>query len=203
MEGIMQETENVPEHLTRQELLEFHAHYESNMRDRINFCYQYLNFYIGLLSAILAATLTGLLTIKFGDRRGIALLLGPLLTLVFARIEYLSVKAFYSSYTRSWVTRANIEAMLGIRFAEGIDTGKYHPVYPSQYGGFVPRIESKSIEGVLKKAKENPQKQWKAEEVMQELVKVGDTLMYARYTFASFGLASIILAGFIVWAAFP
>ena len=199
----MQETERVPEHLTRQELLAFHAHYESNMRDRINFCYQYLNFYIGLLSAILAATLTGLLTIKFGDRRVIALLLGPLLTLVFARIGYLSVKAFYSSYTRSWVTRANIEAMLGIRFAEGIDTGKYDPVYPSKYGGFVPRIESKSIEGVLKKVKEDTEKQWKAEEVMQELVKVGDTLRYARYTFASFGLASIILAVFIVWAAFP
>jgi len=200
MEGIMQDPENVPEHFTRQELLAFHAHYESNMRDRINFCYQYLNFYIGLLSAILAATLTGLLAIKLGDRRVIALLLGPLLTLVFARIGYLSVKAFYGSYTRSWVARANMEAMLGIRFAEGIDTGKYHPVYVSEEGGFVPRIESNSIEGVLKKAKE---KQWKAEKVMQELVKVGDTLVYARYTFAAFGLASIILAGFIVWAAFP
>ncbi|MBV9229024.1 MAG: hypothetical protein JOZ18_06895 [Chloroflexi bacterium] len=202
----MQETENISEHLTRQELLAFHAHYESNMRDRINFCYQYLNFYIGLLSAILAATLTGLLTIKFGDRRVIALLLGPLLTLVFARIGYLSVKAFYSSYTRSWVTRANIEAMLGIRFAERIDTGKYHPVYPSQYGGFVPRIESKSIEEVIKKTQddqEDPKKQWSAEQVMQELVKVGDTLVYAKYTFASFGLASIILAVFILWAAFP
>jgi hypothetical protein len=43
-----------------------------------------------------------------------ALLLGSLLTLVFARVGYLSVKAFYTSYTRSWVTRANIEAMLRI-----------------------------------------------------------------------------------------
>jgi hypothetical protein len=204
MEGIMPDTENTPEHLTRQELLAFHAHYESNMRDRINFCYQYLNFYIGLLSAILAATLTGLLTIKFGDKRGIALLLGPLLTLVFARVGYLSVRAFYGSYTRSWVTRANIEAMLGIRFVKGrIDTGKYDPAYPSQYGGFVPRIESKSIEEVLKRAKKDPEKPWNAEKVMQELVKVGDTLAYAWYTFASFGLASIILAVFIVWAAFP
>jgi hypothetical protein len=92
------------------------------------------NFYIGLLSAILAATLTGLLTIKFGDRRVIALLLGPLLTLVFARIGYLSVKAFYGSYTRSWVARASKE------------------------GGFVPRMESDSVERVLKKAKE---KQWR------------------------------------------
>jgi hypothetical protein len=200
MEGIMPDTENVPEHLTRQELLAFHAHYESNMRERINFCYQYLNFYIGLLSAILAATLTGLLTIKLGDRRVIVLLLGPLLTLVFAKIGFLSVKAFYSSYTRSWVARANIEAMLGIRFAKGINTGKYHLVYVSEEGGFVPRVESDSVECVLKKAKDE---QWKAEKVMQELVKVGDTLVYAKYTFISFGLASIILAVFIVWAAFP
>jgi len=191
--------ESVPEHLTRQELLAFHAHYESVMRERTNFCYQYLNFYTGLLSAILAATLTGLLSIKFGDRRGIALLLGPLLVLVFARIGYVSVKAFYRSYTRAWVTRANIEAMLGIRFAEAITTGKYHPVYVSEDGGFVPRIESRPVAGVLKKAKDG---QWSAEKVMQELVKVGDTLVYARNTFVSFGLASVILTAFIVWTAF-
>ena len=195
----MQDTDNVPESLTRQELLAFHAHYESNMRERINFCYQYLNFYTGLLSAILTATLIGLLNIKFGDIRGVALLLGPLLTLVFARIGYLSVKAFYRSYTRSWVARANIEAMLGIRFAEVIDTSKYHPAYASQYGGFLPRSERAPVESILKKAK---LEHWSAEQVMVELVKVGDTLAYAWYTFASFGLASIILIAFIVWTAF-
>ncbi len=196
--------DSVPENLTRQELLAFHAHYESVMRERTNFCYQYLNFYTGLLSAILAVTLTGLLSIKFGDRRGIALLLGPLLVLVFARIGYVSVKAFYRSYTRAWVARANIEAMLGIRFAEATDTGKYHPVYASQDGGFVPRIESTSVEKVLEKAKSEKAKSrpWSAEKVMQELVKVGDTLAYAKYTFGSFGLASIILSAFIVWTAF-
>lgn len=195
----MQDTDNVPESLTRQELLAFHAHYESNMRERINFCYQYLNFYTGLLSAFLTATLIGLLNIKFGDIRGIALLLGPLLTLVFARIGYLNVKAFYSSYTRSWVARANIEAMLGIQFAEAIDTGKYHLAFASRYGGFLPRTERTPVETILDKAKDG---QWKAEEVMEELVKVGDTLAYARYTFVSFGLASIILTAFILWTAF-
>jgi hypothetical protein len=192
----MQETDNVPESLTRQEMLTFHAHYESNMRERITFCYQYLNFYTGLLSAILAATLAGLLTIKFGDIRGIVLLLGPLLTLVFARIGYLSVKAFYISYTRSWVARANIEAMLGIRFTEAINTGKYRPVYASQHGGFLPRIERAPSENILNKAK---REQWSAEKVMQELVKVGDTLAYARYTFVSFCIASFALITFIVW----
>lgn len=195
----MPDTDNTPERLTRQELLAFHAHYESMMRERINFCYQYLNFYTGLLSAILAATLTGLLSIKFGDIRGIALLLGPFLTLVFARIGYVSVKAFYISYTRAWVARANIEAMLGLRFAEVIDTGKYHPVYASRYGGFVPRIERAPVESILDKAKYG---QWSAEKVMQELVKVGDTLAYARNTFVSFGIASIILSGFIVRTVF-
>lgn len=195
----MPDTESVPEGLTRQELLAFHAHYESVTRERLNFCYQYLNFYTGLLSAILAATLAGLLHINFGDIRGIALLLGPLLTLVFAIVGYLSVMVFYRSYTRAWVARANIEAMLGIRFAEAITTGKYHPVYASQYGGFLPRIERAPVEAILEKAK---REQWNAEKVVQELVKVGDVLAYARITFVSFALASIALAAFIVWTAF-
>jgi hypothetical protein len=195
----MPDTEIVPEGLTRQELLTFHVHYESVTRERLNFCYQYLNFYTGLLSAILAATLAGLLSIKFGEIRGIALLLGPLLTLVLATVGYLSVRVFYRSYTRAWVTRRNIEAMLGLRFAEAITTGKYHPVYASQSGGFLPSIERAPVQAILDTAK---REQWNAEEVVQKLIKIGDVLAYARITFIAFALASIALAAFIVWTAF-
>jgi hypothetical protein len=195
----MPDTQSESESLTRPELLAFHAHYEVVTRERVNLCYQYLTFYSGLLSAILAATLAGLLNVKVGDIRGIALLLGPLLTLVFATVGYLSVMVFYRSYTRAWVARVNIEAMLGLRFAEAITTGKYHPVYASQYGGFLPRIERAPVEAILAKAK---REQWYAEKVVQELVKVGDFLAYARITFVAFALASIALAAFIVWTAF-
>ncbi len=77
----MPETPSGPENISRPELFALHEHYESVVKDMLGFCYQYLNFYVGLLSAILAATLTGLLTIKSGDLRGIILFLGPLLTL--------------------------------------------------------------------------------------------------------------------------
>jgi hypothetical protein len=40
-------------------------------------CFSYLNFYIGLLAALLAATLTGLLQVQPGDPRALLLLTGP------------------------------------------------------------------------------------------------------------------------------
>jgi len=41
--------------------------------------YKYLNFYVGLNSALLAATIAGLLRQAEGDKKGLLLLFGPLL----------------------------------------------------------------------------------------------------------------------------
>ncbi len=91
------ELSDVFEELSRQDLLDLHTHYEAVVKDRLDFCFQSLNFYIGLLVAILAATLTGLLSLKSGDTRLFVLLLGPLLTVILATLGYSNVKSLYPS----------------------------------------------------------------------------------------------------------
>jgi hypothetical protein len=57
-------------------------------------CFGYLNFYVGLLTAILAATLTGLLKAAPGDARAWLLLVGPSSTLALARLGYQTILVF-------------------------------------------------------------------------------------------------------------
>lgn len=49
-------------------LLQFHRHYTSELRSDLEFTYKYLNFYVGLNSALLAATIAGLLRQGEGDK---------------------------------------------------------------------------------------------------------------------------------------
>ena len=67
-------------------------------------CFSYLNFYVGLLAALLAATLTGLLQAQPGDARALLLLTGPAAALVLARLGYQTFYVFYRRYVESWVT---------------------------------------------------------------------------------------------------
>jgi hypothetical protein len=187
------------EELSRQELFDLHTHYESVVKDMLDLCFQYLNFYTGLLVAILAATLTGFLSFQPDDTRFLALLLGPLLTVFLANLGYANVKVFYSRYIQAWVATINIESMLGLRYSSFLFQGKYSPIYRSKMGGFLPMIERTSIESTLNRAK---QEQWAAEKVVTELLRVGDTRRNARNTFIGFICANIILAGIIVFAAF-
>ena len=189
----------VSEGLSRQELFDLHAHYESVVKEELNLCFQYLNFYTGLLVAILAATLTGLFSLKPGDIRLFALLIGPLLTIILASLGYANVRVFYSRYIQAWVATINIEAMLGIRYGPSLSLGKYIPIYRSKKGGFLPMIERASIESILEKAK---QEQWTAEKVVAALLRIGDTKKNARNTFIAFILISIILSGGIILSAF-
>src|SRR2546423_15705060 len=53
------------EPLSRSDLIDLYKHSWSVILAELGFCHQYLNFYSGLLSAILAATLAGLLSMKF------------------------------------------------------------------------------------------------------------------------------------------
>jgi hypothetical protein len=194
----MLDTHSGPENISRQELFALHEHYESVVKDMLGFCYQYLNFYVGLLSAILAATLTGLLTIKSGDLRGLILFLGPLLTLAFVRIGYLNITVFYRRYVEAWVATVNIEAMLDLRYTVPLAIGKKRPAFMSQQGGFLPVIERTPIKDALEKA---TSEQWSAEQVVLEITKIGDTLAYARNTFIIFGIASGLLLIVIAWIA--
>ncbi len=189
----------VSEALSRQELFHLHAHYESVLREELNLCFQYLNFYTGLLVAILAATLTGLFSLKPSDPRLFALLIGPLLTVILASLGYANVRVFYSRYIQAWVATINIESMLGVRYSSSLSQGKYTPVYRSKRGGFLPVIERTSIESILERAK---QEQWTAEKVVAALLRVGDTKRNARNTFIAFILISILLSGVILFAAF-
>lgn len=199
----MEETNTIVEaheHLTRQELFELHIHYEASSKEYLGLCYQYLNFYIGLLSAFLTGTIVGLLSIKYGDVRGLALLIGSLLTVAFARIGYSTVKIFYRRFVEDRVVVINIDAMLQIRRSQTLDLGNYKPLYPSQENGFLPVVDRTVIENIHSKAKSE---NWHAEKVVEEIAKVGDTLANARHTFIAFGLAGIVLAVFIILTAFP
>lgn len=199
----MEETNTIieaHEHLTRQELFDLHKHYEASFKEYLGLCYQYLNFYIGLLSAFLTGTIVGLLSIKYGDIRGLALLIGSLLTVAFARIGYLTVKIFYRRFVEDRVVVINIDAMLQIRRSQPLDLGNYKPLYPSQENGFLPVVDRTVIENIHSKAKSE---NWRAEKVVEEIAKVGDTLANARHTFIAFGLAGIVPAVFIILTAFP
>jgi hypothetical protein len=189
----------VSEELGRHELFDLHTHYESVVKDMLDLCFQYLNFYTGLLVAILAATLTGLLSLKAGDTRLFVLLLGPLLIGILAILGYANVKVFYSRYIQAWVATINIESMLGLRYSTLLSQGKYSPAYPSKNGGFLPMMERTSIESTLERAK---QEQWTAEKVVAMLLSIGDTKRNARNTFIAFFCIGIVLAGVIVFAAF-
>ena len=52
------------ESIKKEDLLGLHKHYESINRSELDFFFRYLNFYTGLLSAIVAATITGMLSLK-------------------------------------------------------------------------------------------------------------------------------------------
>jgi len=184
------------EPLRRSHLIKLYKHYWSILLAELGFCHQYLNFYSGLLSAILAATLAGLLSIKFGDLRGLALLLGPFLILVLAYNGYQTVETFYRRFVQAWVTTLNIESMLHIRYSPQPITLGYKPAYLSNQNSFIPTIEDDRIKGILE-AKEQKKG---AEQVTKELSesKKGTTLRNAKITFIAFGMAAAILAVLIV-----
>jgi hypothetical protein len=187
------------ESLSRQELFDLHRLYKSIEKDQLGFCYQYLNFYTGFLSALLAATLVALLNMRHGMILELALLLGPGLTVALAIIGYLNVRVFYRRFVEAWVTTVNIESMLRIRYATPVDLGKdkrYTPKYTTVEGGFIAMFERKPIQATLDVKKT-------ADAVLTETVKKGDTLRYALWTFIMFVVGSLLLGVVIVLTAFP
>jgi len=204
---IMEETSKTPdmyEPLTRPELIDLYKHFWSVILAELGFCHQYLNFYIGLLSAILAATLAGLLSIKFRGWDELALLLGPVLIVVLAINGYTTVRTFYRRFVQAWVTTINLESMLHVRYSTQpilFQLG-YEPIYISNHQSFIPTIEDPRISGILEGVKGEK----RAEQVVNELSesRKGTTLRNAKITFIAFKVAAVILAVFIVLTkAFP
>ena len=154
--------------LTHSDLIDLYKHYWLILHAELGFCHQYLNFYSGLLSAILAATLAGLLSIKFGDWHPLVLLPGPILIVVLAMNGYSTVQSFYRRFAEAWVTTINIESMLDIRYPKGEigETIKIkfdpEPVYFSSEKSFIPTYYWPAIKDILDEARVN---KWKAEQL--------------------------------------
>jgi len=82
------------------------------MRTSLDFAHRNLTFYVGLLSAILAATLAGLLQVDSGNPRVFLLLIAPGLVLWLAEVGYSTVKVFYHRFIDAYFTLLNVQAML-------------------------------------------------------------------------------------------
>lgn len=189
------------EQLTYADLVDLYKHYWSLLYAELGFCHQYLNYYSGLLSAILAATLAGLLNMKFGGVHELLLLFGPSLMFVLAYNGYKTVQTFYIRFVRAWVTTINLESMLHINYSSQPIQLRYGPRYISSENSFIPTIEDDRIKGILQ-AKEKKG----AEQVTKELSESrrGTTLANAKITFIAFAVAAALLAVIIVLTtAFP
>src|SRR5260370_2589678 len=187
--------------LSHSDLIDLYKHYWSVILAELSFCHQYLNFYSGLLSAILAATLAGLLSIKFRGWDELVLLLGPLLVFILAHNGYSTVETFYHRFVQAWVTTINLQSMLHIRYStEPIHLG-YEPRYISNHQSFIPTMEDPRIRSILEEVKGGK----RAEQVTKELIeRKGTTLRNANTTFIAFKVAAVILVAFIVLTfAFP
>jgi hypothetical protein len=187
--------EDEHEQLKYSDLIDLYKHYWSVLHAELRFCHQYLNFYSGLLSALLTATLAGLLSIKFGDLHELILLFGPALIFVLAYNGYTTVQTFYHRFVEAWVTTINLESMLQIRYAPQPIQLRYKPKFISNQKSFIPTIEEERIKGILEAGEKK-----EAEQVTKELgeSKKGTTLANAKITFIAFGIAAGILAVVIV-----
>jgi hypothetical protein len=196
---IMEETRksaDMHKPFSRPELLDLYKHYWTVLLTELNFCHQYLNFYTGLLSAILAASILGFLNMKFGDLHALALLLGPVLIIVLAINGYATVATFYRRFAEAWVTTINLESMLRIRYPkeEPIQLDS-EPLYLSNEDSFVSTYYWSPLKRFFEKAKD---KQWRAERLAKELGRKGTTLLNAKITFLAYGIAAVLLAGLIL-----
>lgn len=187
--------ENPPQALGRDALLDLYKLYNSFIKDELTFFHQSFHFYIGLLSGILAATLTGLLGISARNPRGLVLLIGPILILLLSYIGYDTVRAFYRRFTEAWVTKINLELMLNFRQGSPVEPGIRQPVYPSRKGGFIPEIELLRLKKVFDAAERDA---WPAEQVAHRLVEVGTTLPNAKWTFILFSVAGLVFFAVII-----
>lgn len=123
--------------LDRGELLMLHDSFLSEMRTSLDFAHRNLTFYVGLLSAILAATLAGLLNADSGNPRVFLLLIAPGLMLWLAEVGYSTVKVFYHRFIDAYFTLLNVQAMLRLNDSSWVSAEVAPPRTTSTYGGFI------------------------------------------------------------------
>jgi hypothetical protein len=158
---------------------------------------RYLNFYAGLLSAILAVTLTGLLSLaesSLNPYLKLSLLLGPMLTIALSRVGYPILMVPYRRFLEAWITTINIRAMLGLKDSITLDEGISQPVYKGKYdNGFIAEFDARDVASLqlLRRAAEEESS---AEEVLKNLSEGGGQPWMARTIFNAFQVAAIILS---------
>jgi hypothetical protein len=111
-----------PQAWGRSDLNDLRKEYREYSQRSLDKCFSYRNFYVGLLAALLAATLAGLLQAQPGDARALLLLTGPAAALVLARLGCQTFYVFYRRYVESWVTEINLQTMFGTEYAAERDS---------------------------------------------------------------------------------
>jgi hypothetical protein len=166
------------EKLDRAELLMLHEQYATEMRTSLDFVHRNLSFYVGLLSAILAAVLAGFLHMGAGDMRVLWLLAGPGLVVCLAEIGYSTAKVFYHRFIDAYFTLLNVQRMLHLDDSDWVAPGISQPTIPSRYGGFIAQWE-----GAVDWLKGHPQpdlEQAKEEFLSKQLPTPADAFRYLR-----------------------
>ena len=126
-----------PQAWRRPDLNDLRKEYREYSQRSLDKCFSYLNFYVGLLAALLAATLTGLLQVQPGDARALLLLTGLVAALVLAGLGYQPFYVLYRRYVAAWMTEINLQAMRGTEHMGKRDSIGQPPVR-SQSGGWIP-----------------------------------------------------------------
>ncbi len=192
--------EKSDQEIQRQELLSLHTHYESVIKDELDLFFKYFNFYIGLLSAIVAATLAGFVSLKESLQSNIkyVLTIGPFLIICLSILGYSFIRVYYRRFLEALVTLINIKSML--RYTEKVELARNIKIpvkFPSKFGGgFITQFNRKETRAILE---EGLNKNWPAEDVLDKLLKKGDTLQFAKLTLMLYGAAAIALMAFIIF----
>ena len=193
--------------ITRNELFELHKHYEAAAKEERDFFFRYLNFYVGLLSAILAASVTGLLSLSKSSLNPplelsllIGLLIGPILTVILSHVGFRFLEVCSRRHSQAWVTAINIRTMLGLNDRIIVSEGIHPPLYKGEYdNGFIAQYESKHAQS-LQVLEKGAERGWSSEKVLSELLEGGDQLMMAKRTFRAFKIAGITLGVLLIVA---
>jgi len=179
--------------ITKEPLVDLYKYYESINRSELEFFFKYFNFYIGLLSALLAGTLTGFLSFKKEiNSYEAVLLLGPVLIILLSYLSYRIISVYYRRSLEAWVTVYNIKNMLGYVGETSFEKDISPPIFTNIANkSFIVQFYRKNTSQIFDDGKKN---NWTADEVLSKLVSAGDTLKYAKYTLAIFSIAGLILA---------
>jgi len=149
---------------------------------------------------MVAATLAGFVSLKeslVGNIRYV-LTLGPFLIISLSILAYYFIRVYYRRFLEAIVTLINLKSML--KYTEKAKLAKNIKVpikFPSRFGGgFITQFDRKETRAILEEGLKN---NWSAEDVLEKLLKEGDTLRYAKLTLMLYIVAALVLMGFIMF----